>query len=75
MLDVSVTYLGCFDKLLERNLSEHIKEARLCKGLTKTEFAQVLGVAMKSLWAWENDKYKPSQKNHEGIRKYINEFS
>ena len=74
-LDVSVVYLGCFDKLPERTLGERIRKAWLCKGLTKTEFAQVLGVDMKSLWAWENDKNKPSQKNHEGIRKYIEEFS
>jgi transcriptional regulator with XRE-family HTH domain len=60
-LDVSVAYLGCFEKLPEETLGQRIRKARLCKGLMKVEFAQVLGVNVKTLREWESDKRKPSR--------------
>ena len=71
VLGVSIAYLGCFEGLPEETLGQRIRKARLCRGLMKVEFAQVLGVNVKTLREWESDKRKPSTKNLVMLREHL----
>lgn len=70
-LDVSVAYLGCFEELPEETLGQRIRKARLCRGLMKVEFARLLGVDVRTLREWENDKRKPSSKSMAMLGRFL----
>ncbi|WP_409174343.1 hypothetical protein [Brevibacillus fortis] len=59
VLDVSVAFLGCFEKLPESTLGERIVKARLFHGYTKREFAKLLEVHERTLFDWEHDRKIP----------------
>ncbi|BCV25160.1 hypothetical protein [Gelria sp. Kuro-4] len=60
---VSIAYLGCFGESAEETLGQRIRKARLCRGLMKVEFAQILGVNLKNLREWEIYRQKPLRKH------------
>ncbi len=59
-LGVTVAYLGCYENLPEDTLGQKITKARLYHGMTKSEFAKEIGVNVRTLYAWEADRYIPS---------------
>lgn len=61
-LNSSVAYLGCFENLPEDTLAQKIKKFRLMQGLTTQEFADMLGINIKTLREWEKGTRKPSMK-------------
>lgn len=40
-------------------LGKRIKEARIKRGLTQRQLAEIIGVKHNSISDWENDKNKP----------------
>lgn len=46
---------------------KQIKDIRLAKSLTQTEFAKKIGVSKTTICLWENDIKKPSIKNTKNI--------
>lgn len=70
-LDVPIAYLGCFENLPENTLGQRITKARLSHGFTKKEFAEILGVHVKTLRNWEQDKCIPQPKHLEALKKYL----
>jgi transcriptional regulator with XRE-family HTH domain len=71
ILDVPVSYLGCFEKLPEHTLGQRITKARLFHGLTKKELAIRLGVDPKTLRHWEQDKHEPFQRYLNALELYM----
>ncbi|HHW18030.1 MAG TPA: helix-turn-helix domain-containing protein [Firmicutes bacterium] len=59
VLQVPISYLGCFEKLPEHTLGQRIMKARLYHGLTRSEFAQALGVDVKTVFNWEHERCAP----------------
>jgi len=60
MLKKPISYLGKFEDLPEDSLGQRIKKSRLYRGMSKTEFARVLGVDVKSVHNWETTGRVPS---------------
>lgn len=52
-------------------MGQRIRKARLCSGLMKVEFAQILGVNVKTLREWESDKRKPSKRCLTVLEEYL----
>jgi transcriptional regulator with XRE-family HTH domain len=50
-----IWFLGCYELLPEDTLGQRIRKARLYHGLTKKEFADMLGVNEKTIRVWEAD--------------------
>lgn len=71
VLKVPVSYLGCFETLPEQTLSQRITKARLYHGLTKEEFAKMIGVDVKTLRHWEQGKHSPLKKYFTQISRYL----
>ncbi|MDO7787101.1 helix-turn-helix transcriptional regulator [Desulforamulus aquiferis] len=71
VLGVSIPYLGCFENLPKKTLGQCIKKARLFHGLTKREFAGIMGVSEKAIWGWEQDQYKPLEKYLTTLDQYL----
>ena len=71
ILDVTIAYLGCYEKLPDKTLGQKIKKARLCQGFTKTEFADKIGIDERTLRHWEMDKHIPLNRFMELLRNYI----
>ncbi|MGB9791757.1 MAG: recombinase family protein [Thermacetogeniaceae bacterium] len=59
-LNSSVAYLGCFENLPESTWAEKVKKLRMMKGLTQQEFADMLGINVKTLRNWERGIKQPS---------------
>ncbi len=70
-LNSSVAYLGCFENLPENTWAEKIKKFRLMKGLTQQEFADKLGVNLKTLSDWERGVRQPSIEYFQKVRAAI----
>jgi len=49
--------------VVDRILVRNIRSARLALGLTQAEFADLAGVGLRSLEAWEAGEREPSKKN------------
>jgi len=58
-LDVPIAFLGCFEELPEQTIGQKIRKARLHHGFTKEEFAQRIGVNVKTLRKWETGYFEP----------------
>jgi transcriptional regulator with XRE-family HTH domain len=59
LLNVSISYLGCYEGFPENTFGERLTKARLFHGLTKSELANKIGVDVKTLRGWETDKQSP----------------
>ncbi|MBO2945771.1 helix-turn-helix transcriptional regulator [Paenibacillus sp. F411] len=70
-LNRPIYYLGCFEALPEKTLGERIKKARLYKGYTKEKLAMNLNVDPKSILNWETNKVRPSSKNLQELKMYL----
>jgi len=71
VLRVSIGYLGCFEMLPENTLAQRITKARLFHGLTKEEFAQIIGVDVKTLRNWEQGKHVPLPRYSDALNQYL----
>lgn len=71
VLKVPVAFLGCFETLPESTLGQRITKARLYHGLTKEEFAQLIGVNEKTLRQWEQGKHAPSPQFADVLNDYL----
>ena len=71
VLRVSIGYLGCFEMLPENTLAQRITKARLFHGLTKEEFAQIIGVDVKTLRNWEQGKHVPLPRYSGVLNQYL----
>lgn len=71
VLKVPVAFLGCFETLPENTLGQRITKARLYHGLTKEEFAQLIGVNEKTLRQWEQGKHAPSPQFADVLNDYL----
>ena len=71
VLKVSIEYLGCFEMLPENTLAQRITKARLFHGLTKEEFAQIIGVDVKTLRNWEQGKHVPLPRYSDVLNQYL----
>lgn len=63
VLEQQISYLGCFEILPENTLGQRIKKARLYHGLLKSEFAEKIGVNVRTIRFWELDKHKLSDES------------
>ncbi|MEG6615419.1 helix-turn-helix transcriptional regulator [Peptococcaceae bacterium 1198_IL3148] len=70
-LDAPVSYLGCFESLPEDTLGQRISKARHFHGLTKRELAATIGVNVKTLREWEQDKRQPLQRYIGQLKTYM----
>lgn len=59
LLDAPVSYLGCYENMLDNTLGQKIKKARFFHGLTTQEVAKQWGVTIKTIYNWEADKTQP----------------
>jgi len=71
VLRVSIGYLGCFEMLPENKLAQRVTKARLFHGLTKEEFAQIIGVDVKTLRNWEQGKHVPLPRYSDVLNQYL----
>jgi len=71
VLRVSIGYLGCFEMLPENTLAQRISKARLFYGLTKEEFAPIIGVDVKTLRNWEQGKHVPLPRHSDVLNQYL----
>jgi len=71
VLKVSIEYLGCFEILPENTLAQRVTKARLFHGLTKEEFAQIIGVDVKTLRNWEQGKHVPLPRYSDVLNQYL----
>jgi len=71
ILEQPIKILGGFEKLSENTLSQRITKARLFHGLTKEEFANQLGVDIRTLRSWEQDKHQPTKENISILERYL----
>src|SRR5690606_461079 len=53
--------------LLGKNFAERLKEARLHKGLNKSQFAKLAGVEYTTIHSWETGQKEPRKHNLETI--------
>jgi len=74
VLKVSIEYLGCFGMLPENTLAQRITKARLFYGFTKEEFAQIIGVDVKTLRNWEQGKHVPLSRYSDVLNQYMEAF-
>jgi DNA-binding transcriptional regulator YiaG len=54
-------------------MGQKIKKARLFQGLTRAEFARMLGVNESTVVKWENGKWNPGGKSMKTLIQYINQ--
>ncbi|WP_445667260.1 helix-turn-helix domain-containing protein [Paenibacillus sp. FSL K6-1230] len=71
ILGQPVSYLGCYDGMLENTLGEKIKKARHYHGLTKRELSARIKVDAKTIHNWELGKTKPSTKYLDKVQTVI----
>ena len=71
VLRISIGYLGCFEMLPENTLAQRVTKARLFHGLTKEEFAHVIGVDVKTLRNWEQGKHVPLSRYSDALNQYL----
>lgn len=71
LLDLPISYLGCFEDLPERTLGERIRKARVYNGMTIRELAAYFCVDAKSITSWENDRHKPLSIKMKEINQYL----
>jgi len=71
VLHVSIEYLGCFEMLPENTLAQRVTKARLFHGFTKEEFAQIIGVDVKTLRNWEQGKHVPLPRYSDVLNQYL----
>lgn len=71
VLDVPISYLGCFENLPGNTKAEKITKARFYHGLTKQEFAQKLGTNVKTLRQWERGKCHPNKHFQQKLEPYF----
>jgi len=71
-LKVPISYLGCFEILPEQTLGQKIKKARLFHGYNREEFAKRIGINVRTLRLWEQDKVKPTSENMDTLNRYLN---
>ncbi len=71
VLGETVEYLGCFEDLPVDTLGQKITKARLCLGMEKTEFANLIGVHARTVWDWETDLNKPAPKQWEKLKSLL----
>lgn len=50
--------------------SEGIRALREARGLTRLEFASILGVTVPCVWMWENGTCKPNNYSRGLLREY-----
>ncbi|KLI01273.1 DNA-binding protein [Brevibacillus formosus] len=75
VLGVSVAFLGCFEKMPESTLGEHIIKARLYYGYTKREFAALLRISERTLYEWEYDRKILPEEPRVIIERYLDILS
>jgi len=71
VLGAPIAYLGCFETLPENTLGQKITKARLFHGLTKEEMARAIGVDVKTLRHWEQDKHTPLERYFSILKEYL----
>lgn len=71
LLDLPISYLGCFENLPERTLGERIRKARVYNGMTIRGLAVCFCVDAKTITNWENDRHKPSCIKMKEINQYL----
>ena len=71
VLCVSIGHLGCFEMLPENTFAQRVTKARLFHGLTKEEFAQIIGVDVKTLRNWEQGKHVPLPRYSDVLNQYM----
>jgi len=57
--------------LPENTLAQRITKARLFYGFTKEEFAQIIGVDVKTLRNWEQGKHVPLPRYSDVLNQYL----
>jgi len=70
-LETTVAYLGCFESLPEETYAQKIKKARLYHGLNIKEFAETLGVDVRTIKNWEQNMFQPLPKHRESLAAYL----
>lgn len=58
-LNIPLWWLGCFEKLPEATIAEKIYKARMFRGLTRKQAAQILQCCEKSVFNWEINRAVP----------------
>lgn len=71
ILEQPVWWLGCFENLLEHTLAQRITKARLYQGMTKREFAKLLGVDEKTVRWWESETSEPTAESMKLLSPYL----
>jgi transcriptional regulator with XRE-family HTH domain len=61
-LNVTISFLGCYDDLPKETVGQRIRKARLSQGLLISELAALLEVDVKSIRYWENETRIPSER-------------
>lgn len=70
-LNVSVSWLACFELLPEETFTQKLKKARLVRGLCRDEAAKIIGCDVKSLCNWELGYKKPTKAFEDKINQFI----
>lgn len=70
-LEQPVWYLSGIETLPENTLGQRVRKARLILGMTKTEFAQQLGVDIHTLMRWERNQTVPADCHLERLLPYL----
>ncbi|WP_433943345.1 helix-turn-helix domain-containing protein [Paenibacillus sp. SN-8-1] len=71
VLNMPIYYLGCYEALPENTLGQKIKKARFFNGLTAIELAEMFNVDVKTIFNWESDNAKPSERHINEVNKFI----
>jgi len=54
-----------------KTLGEHLKKARVDKGLTLKQLGQLLGVHYRSVYGWENGQHAPKPSQIDAIAAFL----
>lgn len=71
ILEQPIWWLGCFENLPECTLAQRITKARLYHGMTKREFAKLLGVNERTIRFWEGEVSEPSEESLERLSPHL----
>lgn len=71
VLEVTVAHLGQYEMMPEDTFGQKITKARYYQGQTKKEFAEMLGVNVRTIGDWEKDKRQPMPRHMQKLNIYI----
>ena len=57
-----------------KTIGDHLRKARMDKGLLQRDIARIIGVQTDTVTNWENNRSIPHLRYHNNIKKLIEEY-